>query len=222
MGEPLYAEDLRFKALREICKMAGYEVMFEDDVENNFIKEGRYAYTQVTGNTLHLPNDDNFFEESNSFNDECVALGHELGHHILTESGFYDIFYDKDNEEFSNLIEVECDKIGIILSQLANLVVKKDNEKVMFDFVREKQCCVHSSFMLGERKRCSLTKGADVDYTILKHDDDIALIEEFWNGEVYTNGISVKDNEYTNNIYEPVYYDSIKKEIILGFGEIKM
>jgi hypothetical protein len=209
--EPLYTKDLDFKAMRKLCSMAGLDVVFEDT--EYLRKMGLFAYTKEIGNTIYMPDSDDYISEITTNKNEATVLGHEIGHHILDNFGFYSNGIE-DNPVLANLIETECDKIGIILSQLSKLIVKNEKKKIIMQYLNSKASKtvkVVTIICYGNKNNI------DADYTL---SNGVALLSEHWNEQIYSNGFDIMIRGYTGKIYEPIYYDKENQELLLGFGEI--
>jgi hypothetical protein len=119
---PKYADDEAYSVLAKICDNAGLKIEYTDNMSYNGIAENMKILAESDTNTrkIHMP----ISYEYLSYEQPSILLGHEIAHFLLDE--FYNTRYDNE------LLERECDKTGIILFKLAELIALH-NEDLKFN-----------------------------------------------------------------------------------------
>lgn len=111
---PEYANDTVYCQLVELCEMAGFSIQYTNEMSDDIIAETD-EYIPV----IHMPSDDIF----NSAEQATAILGHELSHHINGDWYVNSKYHNPDNDYFLyRTIETDCDRIGVALAKLAELI----------------------------------------------------------------------------------------------------
>lgn len=115
-----YREGIVYKTLEKIIKSAGVDIIYTE-VPDDSIDGAIWARSDYFLNKIMMPNNGDAFPDEVT---ACCILGHEMGH-IITKLDSSDI---PDERMFN---EAECDKIGVYLYRLAQMIADYEFEKKM-------------------------------------------------------------------------------------------
>lgn len=115
-----YREGMIYKTLEKIITNAGVQIIY-DEVPDDSIDGAIWARSDYESNQIMMPDDGEAFPDEVT---ACCILGHEMGH-IITRLDSSDI---PDERMFN---EAECDKIGVYLYRLAEMIARHEYEMKM-------------------------------------------------------------------------------------------
>jgi len=110
---PVYTDNVVYQTLEQLCIDAGVSLNYVN------VQSEIFARAQEQAQIIEMPENDTFDNPEHA----ALVLGHEMGHVLM----------GPDMQNFNQgqrvLIEAECDRIGVYLYRLAEMIAGENAER---------------------------------------------------------------------------------------------